>query len=940
MRLAADIAGRVSTRAIAGAVLQQAASSNAGTPVPAKRSKMPAEPRPDPVTGPENPTSHLQMIDSENFKNHTPMMQQYLRIKAEYPDILLFYRMGDFYELFFEDAGKAAGLLDITLTQRGQTAGEPIPMAGVPYHAAEQYLAKLLRQGESVAICEQIGDPARSKGPVERKITRLLTPGTLTDDYLLDDRRDNLLMAVHCPMLPDSSARRGETKGKHPDHDRFGLAIIDLSTGRFSVQEVDSATALVNEIERLQPAEILHHEDWRPAFARDQVTTARPPWHFDLETARRLLLAQFGVHDLEGFGCTHLPLALTAAGALLNYVQETQRTALPHINSLNVEHGEEGIILDAASRRNLELEHSISGEHKNTLVSILDQTATSMGSRLLRRWVNKPLRERSTLRHRHEAVGCLLQGDTFETVHEPLRAIGDVERISSRIALGTARPRDLATLRGSLAVLPQLHQVLETLDNAHVHALKQQIDPHEALHALLIRAVIDNPPVVIRDGGVIAAGYDAELDELRNLSTHADQYLIDLETREKARTGISTLKVAYNRVHGYYVEVPRTQVKLIPADYIRRQTLKGVERFILPELKKFEDKVLSARERALAREKVLYEALLQELLTHLMPLRQSAQALAELDVLTCFAERASHLNYCCSALVEGAGIEIEAGRHPVVERTLDAPFVPNDLSMDSRRRMLMVTGPNMGGKSTYMRQVALIVLMAHIGSYIPAKSARIGQIDRIFTRIGAHDDLSTGRSTFMVEMTEAANILNNATPHSLVLMDEIGRGTSTFDGLSLAWACAEHLARDRRAFTLFATHYFELTALAEQIGTIANVHIDAVEHGDKIVFLHAVKDGPANQSYGLQVAQLAGVPKAVIARARKKLVSLEDSAVAAGNRHAPPRPGQNLSLTFDPPAEPKDEAAERLKEALLALELDELSPRQAQEALYQLRQLL
>jgi DNA mismatch repair protein MutS len=858
---------------------------------------------------------------------HTPMMTQYLRIKAEYPDILLFYRMGDFYELFMEDAKKAAALLDITLTARGSSAGEPIAMAGVPYHAVEQYLAKLLKQGESVAICEQVGDPAKSKGPVERKITRLLTPGTVTDDYLLDDRRDNLLMAVcglPSPLEVEGLGVRGS----------YGIACIDLSTGRFTVQEADSTTTLHNEIERLQPAEILHDEDWRPAFSRNHHCTARPAWHFDLETAQRLLLRQFGTHDLSGFGCDHLPLAITAAGALLNYVQETQRTALPHINSLTVELSDEGIILDASSRRNLELESSLSGEHKNTLISVIDKTATSMGSRLLRRWLNKPLRDRFTLRNRHQAVGTLLEQYRYEDLHDTLRGIGDIERIASRIALGSARPRDLSTLRDSLHVLPHIHAQIQPLDNPRLQALLQDIDLHEELRHLLDSAIIDNPPVVIRDGGVIAAGFDAELDELRNLSENSDQYLLDLETREKARTGIDKLKVAYNRVHGYYVEVPQSQLSKIPADYIRRQTLKGVERFILPELKKFEDKVLSARERSLAREKAIYEDLLHTLAEHLIPLRQSAQAIAELDVLGNFAERASTLNYNCPALVEGAGIQIEGGRHPVVERTLDAPFVPNDLYMDSRRRMLMITGPNMGGKSTYMRQVALIVLLAHIGSYVPAQTARLGNIDRIFTRIGAHDDLSTGRSTFMVEMTEAANILNNATAHSLVLMDEIGRGTSTFDGLSLAWAFAEYLARERKAFTLFATHYFELTVLPEQISTIVNVHIDAIEHGDKIVFLHAVKEGPANQSYGLQVAQLAGVPKPVIAQAKKKLVSLEKHSQQA------PQQGQTLPLMFGAPPEPKDEHAERVKAELEAIDPDELTPRQALDELYRLRKLL
>ena len=866
------------------------------------------------------------MLDPKELNQHTPMMQQYLRLKAEYPSILLFYRMGDFYEMFYEDAKRAAALLDITLTARGNSAGEPIPMAGVPYHAVEQYLARLLKAGESVAICEQIGDPAKSKGPVERKITRLLTPGTVTDDYLLEDRRDNILLAV-------------------VEHKQsFGLAAIDLSTGRFTVQELDSSNTLHNELERLQPAEILHDEDWKPTFAKTRYCTARPTWHFDYDTARRLLLRQFGTQDLAGFGCEHLTVAINAAGALLNYVQETQRTALPHITSLVLELCDDGIMLDAASRRNLELENSLTGEHKNTLLSVIDKTATSMGSRLLRRWLHKPLRDRYVLRHRHQAVAALQNQFQYEVLHSSLRGIGDIERIASRIALGSARPRDLSTLRDSLHIIPHLHTHLQTLDNPRVQSLLSMLDLHTELSQLLDKAIIENPPVVIRDGGVIAEGYDAELDELRNLSEHADQYLLDLEAREKVRTGIDKLKVAYNRVHGYYVEIPQSQLSKIPADYIRRQTLKGVERFILPELKKFEDKVLSARERALAREKALYEQLLQQLSEHLLALRQTAQAIAELDVLNNFAERAVSLNYNCPALVDGAGIQIEGGRHPVVETTLDTPFVPNDLYMDARRRMLMITGPNMGGKSTYMRQIALIVLLAHIGSFVPAQSARLGNIDRIFTRIGAHDDLSTGRSTFMVEMTEAANILNNATAHSLVLMDEIGRGTSTFDGLSLAWAFAEHLARERKAFTLFATHYFELTSLAEQINTIANVHIDAVEHGDKIVFLHSVKDGPANQSYGIQVAQLAGVPKGVIAQAKKKLVSMEQHS------RQQPQVGQTLALNFDTPAPVmlenavreavQDPLAEQLKAALQAIEPDELTPRQALDELYRLRKLL
>ena len=785
------------------------------------------------------------------------MMQQFLRIKAENPELLLFYRMGDFYELFFEDAKRAAELLNITLTARGKSDGEPIPMAGIPYHAAEQYLPRLLKQGISVGICEQIGDPATSKGPVERKVVRILTPGTVTDDFLLEERRDNLLLTVY----------------QHKQH--FGLASIDLSNGRFIVQQVNDHQSLINEIERLHPAEILISEDSDLRLPDNYPITKRAPWHFDEDHSRQLLNKQLATKDLSGFGCEEMPIAVIAAGALLQYVNETQRMALPHINSLQVESSNDGIILDAASRRNLELERSLMGDHKNTLISVLDNTATSMGGRLLSRWLNKPLRDQNILRNRHQAIDSFIQQYHYETLHGLLRHIGDIERIISRIALATARPRDLSTLRDSLKIVPELQSILKQVDNPLIDELRSRVNAHEELVLLLDKAIIENPPVLIRDGGVVAEGYDDELDELRNLSKNSDQYLLDLETREKTRTGISSLKVAYNRVHGFYIEIPRSQAKEIPPEYIRRQTLKTAERFILPELKEFEDKVLSARERSLSREKSLYETLLQDLAAYTLTLRETAQNIAEIDVLSNFAERAVLFNYCRPELSDEAGIKINAGRHPVVERTLDNPFIPNDLNMDSKRRMLMITGPNMGGKSTYMRQITLIVLMAHIGCFVPAESAVIGPIDRIFTRIGAHDDLSTGRSTFMVEITEAANILNNATANSLVLMDEIGRGTSTFDGLSLAWAFAEYLAKRKQAFTLFATHYFELTALPENITTIANVHINAVEHGDKIVFLHSVKEGPANQSYGLQVAQLAGVPKSVIAQARKRRHQLE-----------------------------------------------------------------
>ncbi len=849
----------------------------------------------------------MAQANKKTHTQHTPMMQQYLRIKADYPDILLFYRMGDFYELFFDDARKAAQLMDITLTHRGKSGGEPIAMAGVPYHAVDQYLAKLVRLGESIALCEQIGDPATSKGPVERQVVRVVTPGTVTEESLLDERRDNLLCAVF------------------PSGDDWGLASVDISSGRFVVQQLSGNEALSSELERLQPAELLIPDDCPlPGPTRSGVTQ-RPPWHFEQDTATQLLVRQFKVKDLGGFGCEDLPLAVTAAGALLQYLQDTQKNALPHLNGIQVERREDGVILDAASRRNLELEWNLAGGNEHTLASVLDSTVTSMGSRCLRRWINQPLRSRWALNTRLQGVEDLIEQRLFETLRDLLQGMGDIERILSRVALGSARPRDLATLRDSLALLPTLQETLIPLTSDSATQLSQRISEHPEVQQLLFQAIIETPPMLIRDGGVIATGYDAELDELRQLSEHADQFLVDLEKREKERTGIPTLKVAYNRVHGYYIEISKLQSSKAPDDYVRRQTLKSAERFITPELKAFEDKVLSARERALAREKSLYEALLKRLLEWLTPLQETAAAVAELDTLCCFAERAERYHYCRPQLVDSTRLNIVASRHPVVERVLDEPFVPNDIVLDEQRRMLIITGPNMGGKSTYMRQAALIILMAHIGCFVPATQAEIGDFDQIFTRIGASDDLASGRSTFMVEMTEAANILNNATAKSLVLMDEIGRGTSTFDGLSLAWACAEHLAAKNRALTLFATHYFELTSLPETSPGCLNVHIDAIEHGDNIVFLHSVKEGPASQSYGLQVAQLAGVPRSVIQSARKRLVILENQGLQQNDS-----PQMSLPLVSEAPPHPAVELLENI-------EPDNLTPRQALDLLYDLK---
>jgi DNA mismatch repair protein MutS len=849
---------------------------------------------------------------------HTPVMQHYLRLKTEYPDLLLFYRMGDFYELFFEDAQRAARLLDITLTKRGQSAGQPIPMAGVPYHALEGYLAKLVRKGVSAAICEQIGDPAKSKGPVERRVTRVVTPGTLTDEALLEDRRENLLAAI--------------AEGR----DGFGLAFLELSSGRFAVLEVATREALASELERLKPAEILVDEDSRlPTELRiEHGVTRRPVWHLDPDSGERLLCQQFGTRDLSGFGCAALRLAVGAAGCLLQYVRDTQFAALPHLRGLTTEQRDDALILDAATRRNLELTESLSGRSEHTLAGVLDRTATAMGSRLLRRWLNRPLRDRTAVRERHAAIQALIAEGHLSDLYAALAGIGDLERILARIALRTARPRDLTVLRDALAALPRLHDRLAGMDDPLLGRLDDEIGEHPEAFALLARAILDQPPMLIRDGGVIAPGFDAELDQLRDLSSNADRFLLDLETRERERSGIPGLKVGYNRVHGYYIELNRAQADQVPLDYVRRQTLKGAERYITPELKLFEDQVLSSRERALAREKALYDELLARLADSLPPLQTTATGIATLDVLANLAERAEALNWSCPQLTDTALIEIVDGRHPVVERVIDIPFVANGLRLDGRRRMLIITGPNMGGKSTYMRQNALIVLLAHVGSFVPARAASIGPVDRIFSRIGASDDLAGGRSTFMVEMEETANILNNATAQSLVLMDEVGRGTSTFDGLSLAWSCGVELATRIGAYSLFATHYFELTTLPEEYPGIANVHLDAVEHGHSIVFMHALRDGPANQSYGLAVAALAGVPAPVIARARERLRELEEAA----RRHAE-RETLQLSL-FPLFPEPEPPPEHPVCDELRGIDPDSLTPREALQTLYRLKDML
>ena len=880
---------------------------------------------------------------------HTPVMQQYLRIKAEFPDKLLFYQMGDFYELFFDDARRAHELLGISLTARGQTNGQPIPMAGVPAHSAEGYLARLLRKGVSVAICDQVGDPATSRGPVERQVTRVLTPGTVTDDSLLEERRDRLLAAVN----------------PGPGGDR-GLAVLDMSSGDFLVMECEGDGALAAELARLVPAEILVADDHlRPGgwatggvLAGHAGLTPRPPWLFEPVSARRLLLDHFGTRDLSGFGCDALELGIGAAGCALEYARTTNRGPLPHVTGLRTERREETVVLDPVSRRNLEVVESVSGEADRSLAGVLDRTVTAMGSRLLKRWLGRPLRDRDTVRRRQQFIGARIEAGAAPETEDLLRCVGDLERVLARIALGTARPRDLAQLRTALGAFPALRERVEGVDGPLASELASRIGDFAALRAHLEAAIVEAPPLTIRDGGVIAAGFDAELDRLRNIGDDATGYIAELEARERVRTGLPGLKVGYNRVHGYYIEISRaTSADRIPLEYVRRQTLKSVERYLSPELKQFENQVLGARERSLALERKLYEGVVESAGAEVDRLQASARAIAEFDVLSSLADRAVELGLCCPELSEEPGLRVRAGRHLVVEAFAETSFVPNDLDLGPERRMLVVTGPNMGGKSTYMRQAAHIVLLAHAGSFVPAESAVIGPVDRVYTRIGAADDLSGGRSTFMVEMTETANILNNATAESLVLLDEIGRGTSTYDGLALAWATGAHLAARLRSFTLFATHYFELTALAAEHDTVANVHLKAVEHDRGIVFLYEVSPGPASRSYGIQVAELAGVPREVVRQARKQLERLEAEDrggrgraqldLFAGEAHEPgagsarnlPGDSASASAAPDPEAERRRERADALRDALEAIDPDGLSPREALDLLFRFKEM-
>lgn len=854
-----------------------------------------------------------------NAAAHTPMMRQYLGIKSEFPDILLFYRMGDFYELFFDDAREAANLLDITLTARGRSAGQPIPMAGVPFHSVDGYLARLARMGRSVAICEQIGDPAASKGPVERRVTRIVTPGTLAEDGLLDPDSESVLAGVH------------------PDGDGWGLSWLNVSSGEFHIRECDSTDALIAELDRIGAAELVAAEDVVIDSGRE--VTRRPALDFDVDLAERFLTEHFGVRDLTGFGIHEVTTGVGAAGAVLRYAQNARRQSLDYIVSVRRFEAGNHVVLDQRTRRNLEVDSRLDGQptSRGTVYGVLNETRTPMGARLLKRWLAAPLRNADAVRERQRAVLALIDTRGAERLQPALREIGDVERIVTRIALRNASPRDLARLRAGLAVWPEIRALVETLDAPALVRRFADLPPFEEEHDLLCRAVVDQPPATLREGGVIGRGFDEQLDSLRDLTENASGFLSDLEVRERERTGIASLKVGYNRVHGYYIETNRAAAAEVPADYIRRQTLKNAERYITPTLKKFEDEALTSQARALRRERELYDDLLSRLDQSGAALRGAGEAIAALDVLAAFADRADALGLVAPELTDIPGVHIRAGRHLVVEAESGAPFVPNDIDLEESRRVLVITGPNMGGKSTYMRQTALIVLLAHTGCFVPATSAVIGPVDRIFTRIGASDDLTSGRSTFMVEMSETADILHNATPESLVLLDEIGRGTSTYDGLALAWAAARHLAVRLRAFTLFATHYFELTALPEEFQGIANVHLDAVEHGTDVVFLHIVKEGPANQSYGVQVAKLAGVPEAVLALARTRLARLESQHGRSDARQADlfaPQPG--TAAGDDEETEEETVLRARLRE----IDPDGMTPRAALDLVFELRNLL
>ncbi|KEY91102.1 DNA mismatch repair protein [Candidatus Photodesmus blepharus] len=849
----------------------------------------------------------------QNDQKHTPMIQQYLKLKAEHSEILLFYRMGDFYELFYDDAKLASQLLDISLTHRGKSAGKPVPMAGIPFHSLENYLAKLIQLGESAAICEQVGDPHTNKGPVERRVVQIITPGTVTDEVLLPEKIDNLIAAIyHC-------------KGK------FGYSTLDITSGRFQLTEIETEEVMASELLRTSPRELLFPENFEPIqlIHNRNGNRCRPVWEFEFDTAKQQLNQQFDTNNLVGFGIEEAILGLCAAGCLIQYVKNTQRAALPHIRSLTFQHQKKFMLLDATTRRNLEITHNLSGGSENTLSKVLDHSATTMGSRMLKRWLHQPIRCINTLNKRLSAIEEIKDRFLFSELRPILKQIGDIERIIARVALRSAKPRDMTRLRQALEQLPKLEIILSSVTHPYLAELAMSSRSREKIYLLLKNAIKENPPVLIRDGNVIAEGYNKELDEWRNLAKGTKDYLDKLEINERKRHSIDTLKVGYNSVHGFFIQVSRKQSHLVPPNYFRRQTLKNTERYIIPELKEYENKVLNSRSKALEIEKKLWEELFDLLMPNLESLQNLASAIAQIDVLQNLAERAETLNYCRPFLTQNSEIYIQSGRHPVVEQVIDKPFIPNSIELNEERKMLIITGPNMGGKSTYMRQTALIVLMAHIGSYVPAESVQIGSVDRIFTRVGASDDLASGRSTFMVEMTETANILHNATAYSLVIMDEIGRGTSTYDGLSLAWASAQYLAEKNNSLTLFATHYFELTKLPDQLSNLANVHLNAVEHGNKIVFMHSIQTGPANKSHGLAVARLAGIPKMAIKEAFIKLKELEETAIKPNEtkfRLAAVRNQKNIIPTLN-----------LLAKALRDIQPDDLTPRQALDELYRLK---
>ena len=869
-----------------------------------------------------------------DLSSHTPMMQQYLRVKMEHPHSLMFYRMGDFYELFFDDAHKAAKLLGITLTHRGKTSGKPIPMAGVPYHAAEGYLARLVKKGETVVICEQIGE-VTGKGPVERGVVRIITPGTLTDDALLNSHQSSNLVSLCLQQ------------------NQIGIALLDLSAGIFKVQQMDYLPEqLAIELSRLMPSEIVVDEDIVDPNIIEQVkkqldcpVTKRPNVDFNLNNAQKTLCDQFAVSSLSGFGIDHLPLAKAAAAALIHYAKETQKTALPHIRSIQLEQSSDFIALDPVTRRNLELVEPLF-EHGTSLFQLINDCQTAMGSRLLSRTLMQPLRDTALLDARLDAIQALIQGCHESPVRLVLKEISDIERVLSRVALGSARPRDLVQLRQACAQIPYLRHALQPIVSAQQSALIQNLNEElgdfHGLHQRLMQAIVENPPVLLRDGNVIAEGFDSELDELRKIRDHAGQFLIDLEVKERQESGIPTLKIGYNRVSGYYIELTRAQAEQAPEHYIRRQTLKNAERYITPELKSFEDKVLSSESRALAREKMLFEMLLDELRQDIAQLQMMSSAIAQIDLLANFAHQARLRNWARPEYSPEIGIKITAGRHPVVEALSKTAFTPNDTLLDYNHRLAIITGPNMGGKSTYMRQTALIALLGYCGSYVPAQTAVLGPIDRVFTRIGSADDLSTGKSTFMVEMTETSQILHHATSQSLVLMDEVGRGTSTYDGLSLAWACVLDLSKRIKCLCLFATHYFELTELSKESG-VDNYHVTAKEMNGNLILLHKVQQGPASQSHGLQVAKLAGIPANVIKEAQNRLRILEKQQHKNVNLAVQ----DDLFAPATSSAEP--EVIERVIEVekpspaldlLRSIDVDNLTPRQALEQLYALKEQL